>query len=88
MKIKEGFILRKCGASDIVVPTGANMETHKNMMITLSGSSRILWDKLVEGCEEEDLVAALLAVYDVDEATVKGDVALFVKKLGEAGLLQ
>ena len=87
MKIKEGFILRKCANSEIVVPVGDNMATHKNVMITLSGSARLLWDELVKGCEEKDLVAKLLEEYDVSEEIASRDVALFVAKLRQAALL-
>lgn len=87
MKIKEGFILRQCAGTEIVVPLGANMQTHKNMMITLSGSARLLWDALVVGCEEEALVDAILAEYDIDRETASRDVHLFVEKLRQAALL-
>ena len=83
MKIKEGFILRKCGDADIVVPVGKNVESHKNLMITLSGSSRLLWDELVKGCDEKHLVNTLMGLYDVEEEVVVRDVALFLKKLCE-----
>ena len=87
MKIKEGFILRKCGDADIVVPVGKNVESHKNLMITLSGSSRLLWDELVKGCDEKHLVNTLMGLYDGEEEVVVRDVALFLKKLRQAALL-
>ena len=87
MKIKEGFILRKCAGAEIVVPVGANLATHKNVMITLSGSARVLWDELVKGCDEKDLVAALLREYDVSEEIATRDVHLFVEKMRQAALL-
>lgn len=87
MKLKEGFILRKCGEAEIVVPTGANVEKYKNMMITLSGSAHMLWDMLTEGCERADLVRAMLDKYDVEREVVENDVDLFLKKLTRAELL-
>lgn len=87
MKIKEGFILRKCGDAEIVVPVGPNVATHKNVMITLSGSSRMLWDELVKGCDETALVNLLLSVYDVEKEIAARDVSLFVSKLRQAALL-
>ena len=86
-KIKEGFILRKCANSEIVVPVGENMVKYKNVMITLSGSARLLWDELVKGCDEKALVAKLLEEYDVSEEIASRDVALFVEKLRQAALL-
>lgn len=88
MKIKSGFILRKCGETDIVVPIGQNVEKYKNVMITLSGTSRMLWDALVKGCDEEALVTLLLTTFeDAPEAVVRADVANFVKTLKKAELL-
>ena len=87
MKLKSGFMLRKCGEADIVVPVGANVEQYKNVMVTVSGSGRILWDLLEKGCERADLVAALLAKYDVEREIVERDVDLFLKKLTQAGLI-
>jgi len=88
MKIKQGFILRKCGEADIVVPIGANVEKYKNIMITLSGTSRMLWDQLVKGCDEEALVTLLLTTFeDAPEDVVRADVSRFLKTLAKAGLL-
>ena len=87
MKLKNGFILRKCGEADIVVPVGANVEEYKNVMVTVSGSGRLLWDMLSKGCEREDLVAALLNKYDVEREIVEKDVDIFLKKLKQAGIL-
>lgn len=87
MKLKSGFILRKCGEADIVVPVGANVEKYKNIMVTVSGSGKILWELLEKGCERNDLVNALLSRYDVERDIVERDVDIFVKKLTQAGIL-
>lgn len=87
MKLKPGFILRKCGEAEIVVPVGANVEKYKNMMITLSGSARMLWNMLEKSCERADLVRAMLEKYDVEREVVENDVDLFLKKLTRAELL-
>lgn len=87
MKLKSGFILRKCGEADIVVPVGANVEQYKNIMVTVSGSGKLLWDMLEKGCERIDLVNALLSRYDVERDIVERDVDIFLKKLTQAGIL-
>lgn len=87
MKLKPGFILRKCGEAQIVVPVGANVEKYKNLMITLSGSAQMLWELLEKGCEREDLIRAMLDKYDVERDVVENDVDLFLKKLIRAGLI-
>ena len=87
MKLKSVFILRKCGEADIVVPVGANVEQYKNIMVTVSGSGKILWELLEKGCERNDLINALLSRYDVERDIVERDVDIFVKKLTQAGIL-
>lgn len=85
MKLKEGFILRTVAGNTIVVPTGSALNL--NMMISLNGVGRFLWEKLEKGAETEELIAALLEEYDVDEAKAKKDVEAFVEKLNENGFL-
>ncbi len=85
MKLKEGFVLRTVAGNTIVVPTGSALNL--NMMISLNGVGRFLWEKLEKGAETEELVAALLEEYDVDEAKAKKDVEAFVEKLNENGFL-
>mgnify|MGYP003216104466 CR=1 FL=1 len=87
MKLKEGFILRKCAQADIVVPVGENAEKYRNVMVTISGSGRMLWDMLKEGCEREDLVNRMLEKYDVERSVVENDIDIFIKKLRRAELI-
>ena len=86
MKIKEGFILREVAGENIVIPSGD--ELNLNLMITLNGTGRFLWEKLESGATEEQLVAAILEEYDTDEDTAKESVSAFVKKLSENGFLE
>lgn len=85
MKLKEGFILRQVAGQTVVLPTGADLDL--NMMITLNDTGKFLWEKLEKGAEEAELVAALLAEYDVDADTAAKSVAAFVAKLNENGFL-
>ena len=56
-------------------------------MITLNETGKLLWERLEKGAEQEELVAALLQEYDVDEQTATDHVAIFVGKLIEKGIL-
>lgn len=85
MKIKEGFLLRQVAGQTVVLPIGGDMDL--NLMITLNDTGAFLWEKLQEETDEAALVAALLAEYDVDEATAKEAVAGFVAKLNDNGFL-
>ena len=85
MKLKDGFILRSVAGQSVVLPVGGDLDL--NMMITLNETGAFLWEKLNEETDESALVAALLAEYDVDEATAKAAVAAFVQKLENNGFL-
>ena len=85
MKLKDGFILRQVAGENVVIPSGD--ELNLNMMITLNGTGKFLWERLEAGAEETDLVQALLDEYDVDEKTATANVAGFIQKLKEHGFL-
>jgi len=85
MILKKGFILRTVAGQVVVLPSGDELDL--NMMITLNDTGKFLWERLETGAETEELVAALLAEYDVDEATARAGVERFVSKLNENGFL-
>lgn len=86
MKIKEGFILRNVADATIVVPAGkATLDF--NGMITLNETAAFLWHLLETDTDEEAMLKAMLAEFDVDEATAKVGIARFVAKLQNEGLL-
>ena len=81
MKLKEGFILRTVAGETVALPTGgvANLD----MMITLNGTAKFLWEKLAIGIEQDQLVEALLEEYDVDRERAIKSVDAFVAQLKE-----
>lgn len=85
MKLKDGFILREVAGQTVVLPVGGDLDL--NMMITLNETGAFLWKQLENENDQAGLVAALLAEYDVDEATAKTAVEGFVAKLNENGFL-
>ncbi len=85
MKMKPGFILKTVAGETVALPTGGAV--NMDMMITLNDTGRFLWEKLEQETTEEALTAALLAEYDVDEATAKQCVHDFVAKLKENDFL-
>ena len=87
MKVREGFVMRKIAGSNIVIPVGA-VCVDFNGMITMNDSATFLWEKLVAGADENALVSALLAEYEVDEQTARSCVKEYIAKLEEAGCLE
>ena len=59
MKVNEGFVLTSVAGADLVVATGSATKI-LNGYITLNQPARIMWDLLEKGCNEEDLVKAIL----------------------------
>lgn len=85
MKLKNGFILRDVGGECVVVPSGADIDL--NGMITLNATAKTLWQQLEQEADTADLVAALLAEYEVDEATARAAVDRFIATLKENDFL-
>ncbi|MBQ4165350.1 MAG: PqqD family protein [Oscillospiraceae bacterium] len=87
MKIKKGFMLRKIGEQNVVVAVGEASRSF-NGIIRLNDSGRYLWEKLQDGISEQELMQSMLNDFDIDESTARADIAAFVAKLKEAGLLE
>ena len=85
MKLKDEFLLRRVAGQAVVLPMGGTLDL--NMMITLNETGAFLWERLQNDTDEAALVAALLAEYDVDEATAASSVAAFLEKLNNNGFL-
>ena len=86
MKLKGKFILRQVGEDVVVVPTGETA-LHFNGMIMLNAVSRILWERLAEGADLPQLVAAVTAEFEVSADEAAADIDEFLAALEQAGLL-
>lgn len=86
MKLKEGFLLRQVAGQSVVLPTGRELDL--NMMISLNETGAFLWERLQSETDEDALVTALLAEYDVDGERARKSVAVFVEKLRVNGCLE
>ena len=87
MKIKSGYKLRKMCGSSVVVATG-KAAAEFNGMVTLNETGELLWNCLVDGAEEKELVCAMMAEYDIDETTAANDVQEFINKIKGAGFVE
>lgn len=86
MKIKENFMLRKVADCYVVVPIGAAVADF-NGMINLNEAGAFLWQLLENDTTEDDVVAAMLERYEVDEEVARNDVKKFIAQLNDANLL-
>ncbi len=87
MKIREDFILRKIADTNVVVPVGKAVVDFSGM-INLNDSGAFLFRILQQGATEQELVKALTDEYDVPTNIAQRDVALFVAKVKDAGILE
>ena len=81
MKIIEGLERREVCGESILVPIGEK-SVDFSKLISLNETSLFLW-KRMEGGEftSAELVKALLAEYEIDEATASKDVDAFIEQL-------
>ena len=86
LKIKEGYVLKNIADNYVVVSVGEG-NVDFNSMITTNETGAFLWEILEKGASKEDLVKAVLAEYDVDEAIVAADVDKFIQKLTDKNIL-
>ncbi len=87
MKIKDGFMLRQIVDVWVVVPLGERVVDF-NGMLKVSESGALLWGKLANsGATREELLADLLASYEVDVETATRDMDEFLNSLQQAELL-
>jgi len=86
LKIKDGFMLREIAGTMVVVPLGERVIEFNGLM-SLSESGALLWRKLEQGAEIDELVDLILSEYDIDRDTARADIEEFIAALKEKGLL-
>ncbi len=84
MKIKKGYCVKKVADSGVVIATE---EMDCNHLMTLNQSGISLWDLMQQETDIDTLVKEMLAIYDIDEETLRKDIEAFISKVREAELL-
>lgn len=87
MKVKDNFIFRNIANEYLLIPTGEAALSVKGL-IALSESGCVLYHKLQNECTKEDLVAALLAEYDVSAEIAGQDVDEFLEQMRQLNMLE
>lgn len=87
MRIKKNFVLRKVADVWVVLPL-ANKTLNFDGMIRLNETGVLLWNRLAEDCEMNDLTKALTETYEVSETQAESDVEAFVEKLRSCGCIE
>ena len=85
-RIKEGYCIREICGEGLVIPV--SQETiEENQMSILSPVARFLWDRLEKGQTFGDLLAAVLAEYEVGRDEAAADITEFLTELNARNYL-
>ena len=87
MKIREGFTLRNVADEHMVMPTGENISKFGGTVV-LSDVAAFIFEQLKQPASQEDLLALMLAEFDVDEATAAADLDTLLAQFRELELLE
>lgn len=86
MRIKDNYMLRQVADCYVVVPVGPAVAEF-NGMINLNEIGAFLWKHFESETTVEDVLAAVLQEYEVDEALAKADIQRFITELESANLI-
>lgn len=86
MNVKLEFVLRDIAGDLLLIPAGKSA-LDLNGMLTLNEVGGEIWRLLPEAEDEEDLIARLLEIYDVEEEELRKDVTDFLNTLRKLGIL-
>ncbi len=87
MQIKEGFTLRNVLDEHMVMPCGENIGKFDGTVV-LNDVSAFVFEQLKKPVSREDILAAILAEYEVDEATAAKDLDGLLAQFRELGMIQ
>ena len=87
MKIRNGFTLRSVVDEYMVMPTGDNIAKFDGAIV-LNEVSAFVFRQLENAVSRDDLLAAVLADFDVDEQTAARDLDALLARFRELNLLE
>lgn len=86
MEIKKQLLKREIAGESFLIPLGKTVYD-SNGMFVLTELGAFIWDRLADARDREDILQAILAEYEVDEATAGADLDRFLNKLRDMGIL-
>lgn len=86
MKLKKELLKREIGGESFLVPLGKTVY-EANGLFVLTELGAFIWDLLPQAESEEAILQAILAEYEVDEATARADLTQYLDKLRSMGIL-
>ena len=86
MEIKKELLKREIAGESFLVPLGKTVYD-TNGLYVLTELGAFIWDMLPDAEDPDQIVAAILEEYEVDEATARADTQEFLDKLRDMGIL-
>jgi len=86
MKIKKELIKRDIAGDTILVPVGKTVYD-SNGLFVLNELGTFIWDILPQAENDAEICRAVLAEYDVSAEEAAADIAEFIARLKELGIL-
>jgi hypothetical protein len=86
MKIRKSLLKREIAGESFLVPLGKSVYD-SNGLFVLTELGSFIWDRLPEAESAEEILKAILAEYDVEEATARADLTQFLDKLRSMQIL-
>lgn len=87
MKIKEGYVIRQVMGNYVVIATGEESRNFHGM-IKLNETAANIWNYISEGKNRDEIVAAMLAEYEVEEQKLGQDIDKTIEILVSQGLVE
>lgn len=86
MQIKKQLLKREIGGESFLVPLGKTVY-ESNGLYVLTELGSYIWELLPQAEGPEDILNAVLRDYDVSEKIARADIAEFLEKLKNMGIL-
>lgn len=80
MIIKKDLLKREVAGECFLIPTGKTVYDYNGMFI-LTELAAFVWDLLPRVQNEEEILQAILAEYEVEEAVARADLQTFLDQL-------
>lgn len=87
MRVDKEFVLREIAGDYVIIPTGKTVLSF-NGLISVNEVGAFLWEQLQKDITMEELLAAVLNEYEVDETTAKEDIQEFLDVLVKSNVLE
>ena len=81
------FVMREIVGESFLIPIG-DIAREFNGMITLNNMSAFIWKKVENACTVDDLVKAIMEIYEAEESQVKVDVQEFIARMKQMKMLE